>query len=75
MLRFFLVVFIVSLAAAQVAVQRVELVLPGRCIESMKPGKNFECKGPDKDHMLCRGIMITYKADCAEVHVARDWSN
>lgn len=65
---------LVTLASAQ-TVQRVELVLPGRCIETMRPGKNFECKGPDKEHMICRGIMLTYRADCAEVHVARDGAN
>ena len=67
-MRILLGIFLVTLAPAQ-TVQRVELVLPGRCIQAMKPGKNFECKGPDKEHMLCRGIMLTYKADCAEVHV------
>ena len=46
-----------------------------RSRDSASINNGRECKGPDKDHMTCRGIVLTYKADCAEVHVARDWSN
>ena len=59
------------LAVAQRA-QRVELVLSGRCIETIERGRNFECRGPDKDHMACRGIVLTYKPSCAQLHVVSD---
>lgn len=68
--------FAVLLVAAVLAVaqpaQRVELVLPGPCVEAISPGKNFECRGPDKEHMTCKGIILKFSPACMQVHAVRD---
>lgn len=71
-MRLLLAMLLVAACAVAQRAQRVELVVSGPCVKAIKPGRNFECKGPDKDHMTCRGILVSYESSCAQIHVVSD---
>jgi len=45
---------------------RTEYVVTGDCAKEVRAGKDFECSGPDRNHLICRGgIRLSYSASCA----------
>lgn len=55
--------------------QHFEYILPGSCVAAIEKGKDFKCKGPDKDHLKCEGISLTVRGhidECLEIHVEKD---
>lgn len=52
-------------------VQRAELVVPKTCITAVALKGAGECHGPDKDQMVCEGLVITYKPECASWRIVK----
>lgn len=51
--------------------QHVDLVIKRPCISNIAMGSDFECRGPDKNHLLCKGIVLTYTPSCAMLEVVK----
>lgn len=55
--------------------QHFEYVLPPSCISTITAGPNTKCAGPDKEKMICTGLVITVKGkldDCLQINVVKD---
>lgn len=59
--RLGLVILLVTLGALAA---KPEYVLIRDCMISIELSDRAECKGPDMDHMVCTGVLITKKKNC-----------
>jgi len=58
--------------------QHFEYVLGSTCNGAevqISKGPSFRCSGPDKEHLVCSGTVITVKGkldDCFQINVVKD---
>lgn len=57
--------------SSQILPQRIDYVIGPACITKLAVGRNFECRGPDNDHLSCRGVAITFISSCERIEVGR----
>jgi hypothetical protein len=48
-----------------------EIVIPGGCITAIAVGKDTECAGPDKHHLRCSNVLLTYRVGCELVRAPK----
>jgi hypothetical protein len=48
--------------------QNYELQYRRECLTTIALSDHAECHGPDKQHLVCTGLIITAKADCEIFH-------
>ena len=49
--------------------QNYELQYRRECLTAVALSDHAECRGTDKQHLVCTGLIITAKADCETLHV------
>ncbi|HEY7616859.1 MAG TPA: hypothetical protein VH744_08655 [Terriglobales bacterium] len=47
----------------------VEIVIPRACMEGVALSADTECRGADRGHLLCTGMVLTVKSGCEVVRV------
>jgi len=68
-------VFMMGMQVTPPLKQHFEYVLGGECVTRIEKGPDFECRGRDKEHLTCKGIIIIThgKADaCMSINVVRE---
>jgi hypothetical protein len=48
--------------------QNYELVYRRECLTAVALSDHAECRGPDKAHLVCTGLIVTAKLDCEILH-------
>lgn len=47
----------------------VEIVIPRACMEGVSLSEDTECRGADRGHLLCTGMVLRVKSGCEMVRV------